>query len=98
MKHSHVTCKPGAAVRLHGYMPARVESLEMCKDWTLPVAMANCVITARREYGPHGYKPGERVTVYAYQAVPRDLVRTARGSGRLYWSGFDIVGVTGVTP
>lgn len=92
MRKHHTVCKVGAAVRLHGYAPARVLHLENSAGTRL----AHCVITARGtdwkagRIGPHGYRPGERVTVRACRAVPRDVIRTARGSGRLWWPAFDV--------
>ena len=96
----HTTCKPGAAVRLHGYAPARVDSIEVDTSFPAsaerPDVLAHCTITARSpdwkagNIGPHGYRTGERVTVRAVEAVPRDLVRVARGSGRLWWPAFAI--------
>lgn len=96
----HTVCKAGAAVRLHGYAPARVERVEIDASFPAsaarPVTLAHCVITARGpdwsagRIGPHGYRPGERVTVRACEAVPRDLIRVARGSGRLWWPGFAV--------
>lgn len=96
----HTICKPGAAVRLHGYAPARVDSIEVDARFPAseerPDVLAHCTITARGadwragNIGPHGYKPGERVTVRASHAVPRDLVRVERGSGCLRWPAFDI--------
>lgn len=72
MRARHTVLKVGAAVRLHGYMPARV------------------IVTVRRTgIGPHGYRPGQRVRVYARDAVPRDLIRVKRGShGRLCWPSY----------
>lgn len=97
----HTICRPGAAVRLHGYAPARVDSVEVDARFPAseerPDVLAHCTITARGadwkagNIGPHGYKPGERVTVRVHDAVPRDLVRVERGSGRLRWPAFDIV-------
>lgn len=83
----HTVCRKGAAVRLHGYAPARVERLELVHGrW-----MAHCVITARRKVGPQGYRPGERVTVPASEAIPRDIIRISRKyTGRLVWPAFDI--------
>lgn len=89
----HTVCKAGAAVRLHGYAPARVLFLEHERtgpDYSAGTWLAHCVITARREIGPHGYRPGERVTVRACEAVPRDVIRVARGSGRLWWPAFEV--------
>lgn len=96
----HTVCKTGAAVRLHGYAPARVERVEIDARFPAsaarPDVLAHCVITARGpdwsagRIGPHGYRPGERVTVHACEAVPRDVIRVARGSGRLWWPGFDV--------
>ncbi len=87
-KTRHTVCRKGAAVRLHGYAPARVERLEFAHGrW-----MAHCVITARRKVGPQGYRPGERVTVPANEAIPRDIIRISRQyTGRLVWPAFDIV-------
>lgn len=84
----HTVCKPGAAVRIHGYAPARVLRLEQVHGgpW-----LAHCIITAREKIGPHGYQPGERVTVPANDAIPRDIIRISRQSpGRLIWPAFDI--------
>lgn len=86
----HTVCKVGAAVRLHGYAPARVIALEYQQDYSRGEWHADCVITARRKVGPHGYQPGERVTVPAYAAVPRDTIRTLRGSGRLTWPAVEV--------
>ncbi len=87
----HTVCKAGAAVRLHGYAPARVLHLEADNRFSAPFAWAHCVITARGpdwsagRIGPHGYRPGERVTVRACEAVPRDIVRVKPGSGGALW-------------
>lgn len=95
----HTVCKAGAAVRIHGYAPARVLFLEYerrAPDYSHGTWYAHCVITARGPdwkaglIGPHGYRPGDRVTVRACNAVPRDLVRVARGSGRLWWPNFGV--------
>lgn len=95
----HTVCKVGAAVRLHGYAPARVVALEYERtgpDYSRGVWYAECVITARGpdwragRIGPHGYRPGERVTVRAGEAVPRDTIRVARGSGRLTWGPVEV--------
>src|SRR5690606_4328411 len=92
-------CTPGAAVRLHGYTPAIVLSLDFERsgpDYSRGTWLAECRITGRGpdwkagRIGPHGYRTGEVVTVRASEAVPRDIIRTARGSGRLYWPPFDI--------
>lgn len=92
----HTACKPGAAVRLHGYAPARVVSLEHERtgpDWSDGTWYADCIITARDKRGPHGYRPGERVRVLASAAVPRDIIRRSRQSpGRLWWPTFAIGG------
>lgn len=88
MKRKHYTCKPGAAVRLHGYMPAKVMGIERDEDG---VVWARCIVTVRRSgIGPHGYGPGQMVWVRSSQAVPRDCIRVARGSGRLYWPVFAV--------
>lgn len=99
----HTVCKAGAAVRLHGYAPARVERVEIDARFPAsaarPVILAHCVITARGpdwsagRIGPHGYRPGERVTVRACEAVPRDIVRVKPGSGGALWwpHGFAVV-------
>lgn len=98
-RRRHTVCERGAAVRLHGYAPARVLYLEHERrgpDYSSGTWMAHCVITARGpdwsagRIGPHGYRPGEAVTVRACEAVPRDLIRVARGSGRLWWPPFDV--------
>lgn len=74
-KRRHTVCEAGAAVRLHKYAPARVLSLEQDTDGTW---YAHCIITARGpdwrdgRIGPHGYRTGDRVTVRAFHAVPRD--------------------------
>lgn len=95
----HTVCKVGAAVRLHGYAPARVlylERVHVGPDYSHGVWYAECAITARGpnwhagRVGPHGYRPGERVTVRATQAVPRDIIRT-KGGGALWWPhGFEV--------
>ena len=101
MTRRHTVCKAGAAVRLHGYAPARVLYLEHERrgpDYSRGTWVAHCVITARGpdwtagRIGPHGYRPGERVTVRACEAVPRDLVRVKPGSGGALWwpHGFEI--------
>ena len=95
----HTVCKAGAAVRLHGYAPARVERVEIDARFSPPFTWAHCVITARGpdwsagRIGPHGYRPGERVTVRACEAVPRDIVRVKPGSGGALWwpHGFAVV-------
>ena len=85
----HYICKPGAAVRLHGYMPARVVAVRR-EDWTGRI-VADCVVTVRRAgIGPHGYRPGDEVTVLGSHAVPRDCIRVERGSGRLMWPVFAV--------
>lgn len=90
----HTVCKPGAAVRIHGYAPARVVRLEyerMGPDYSRGRWWAHCIITARGKIGPHGYRPGERVTVPASDAIPRDIIRISRQSpGRLVWPAFTI--------
>ena len=85
----HLTCKAGAAVRLHLYMPARV--VRVWRDALFDCLRADCIVTVRRAgVGPHGYRPGEHVTVRASEAVPRDCIRVMRGtSGRLAASHFD---------
>lgn len=91
----HTVCKQGAAVRVDGYAPARV--LEVYRDEDGAV-FARCRITARGpdwkagRIGPHGYRSGELVNVRASRAVPRDCIRTERGSGRLYWPIFSVEG------
>ena len=90
----HNVLKVGTAVRLHGYCAARVESFEY--EDTHPYHegrgtwYAHCRVTARRKVGPHGYRPGETVTVRVHDAVPRDLIRIARGIGKLCWPTFTI--------
>lgn len=92
MKHLHTICKPGAAVRLHGYAPARVREI-FREKWTGQV-MAECVITGRspgwrdKQIGPHGYRTGEIVVVHAGEAIPRDCLRVK--CGRLWWPVFSI--------
>lgn len=88
----HVACKVGAAVRLHGYCAARVVGIEREYTYgaTRPTVYAHCIVTARHRVGPHGYRPGDAVTVHACYAVPRDLIRVKRGSGRLYWPRFTV--------
>ena len=86
---NHTVCKQGAAVRLHGYAPARVERIEREESGRV---VAHCRITARHKRGPHGYTLGERVRVSASEAVPRDCIRTMRGSGRLVWPAFSVEG------
>lgn len=99
-RRRHTACKAGAAVRLHGYAPARVLFLE-CEhvgpDYSRGTWYAECVITGRGpdwkagNIGPHGYRPGERVRVLAFHAVPRDIIRISRQSpGRLVWPPFDV--------
>lgn len=99
-RRKHRTCKPGAAVRLHGYAPARVLFLEYERtgpDYSRGTWYAECIITARGpdwkagNIGPHGYRPGERVRVLAYHAVPRDIIHISRQSfGSIVWPHFDI--------
>lgn len=93
-RRKHRACKPGAAVRLHGYAPARVARVYVDADGR---TRADCVITARGpdwkagNIGPHGYRPGERVDVRACEAVPRDIITISRQSpGRIVWPHFDI--------
>lgn len=87
----HYECKKGAAVRLHGYAPARVTAVYVAAhDDKL---YAECVVTGRNwrgQIGPHGYRSGQRVNVRACEAVPRDVIRTQRGSGRIVWDHFTI--------
>lgn len=93
----HYALKRGAAVRLHLYMPARVLSVRVDPDAPGAYArvVADCVVTLRRNggagIGPHGYRHGERVTVLANCAIPRDCIRTRRGSGALYFAPFDVI-------
>ena len=93
----HTVCKAGAAVRLHGYAPARVLSLEYAPDYSMGSWLAHCVITGRGpdwkagRIGPHGYRTGEKVTVRIHDAVPRDIIRQSRKySGALRWPSFSI--------
>lgn len=98
----HDVCKPGAAVRLHGYAPARVEYLETVytgPHYDRGTVYAHCIVTGRGpnrsagRIGPHGYRPGERVTVRACEAVPRDIIRVSRQhTGALTWPAFDVEG------
>lgn len=92
----HTVCKAGAAVRLHGYAPARVDWIERDEDGRVS---AHCIVTGRGpdwragNIGPHGYRTGERVTVRASEAVPRDIIRISRQSpGRLVWPVFSVEG------
>jgi hypothetical protein len=84
---AHTECKAGAAVLLHGYAPATVLRIyrEAGKHGAL---MAECRITMRRKAGPHGYIPGEIVTLHAFHAIPRDCVYTDHG--RIAWHNFTI--------
>lgn len=85
----HTVCKPGAAVRLHGYMAARV-LVVWDHEW-LGCRVADCIITARKSIGPHGYSPGQLVTVRVSEAVPRDCIYISRQSfGRLAWRSFRV--------
>lgn len=93
MKNKHTTCRIGAAVRLHGYAPARVLAFhrvhvsDFAPYWTV-----DCLITTRSKIGPHGYRPREVVNVRAHDAVPRDIIRVSRQHpGALYWPSFAIV-------
>ena len=99
-RRKHTECAKGAAVRLHGYAPARVLFLE-CEhvgpDYSRGTWYAECVITGRGpdwkagNIGPHGYRTGERVRVLAFHAVPRDIIRISRQSpGRLVWPQFNV--------
>lgn len=100
----HDVCKAGAAVRLHGYAPARVLFLEHERrgpDYSSGTWMAHCIVTGRGpdwkagRIGPHGYRTGERVTVRASEAVPRDLIRVSRQrTGALVWPVFSVEGAT----
>jgi hypothetical protein len=96
----HTVCKAGAAVRLHGYAPARVLFLEHERtgpDYSIGSWLAHCVITGRGpdwkagRIGPHGYRAGETVTVRVHDAVPRDIIRQSRKyCGALRWPHFTI--------
>ena len=89
MKARHEVCQAGAAVLLHGYMPAVVLKIERDEDGRL---CADCRVTVRRRgLGPHGYTPGELVNVRAADAIPRDLVHVSRHrTGALVWNNFSI--------
>lgn len=94
----HDVCKPGAAVRLHGYAPARVDRIERDEDGRV---YAHCIVTGRGpdwqagRIGPHGYRTGERVAVRASEAVPRDIIRVSRQRmGALVWPVFSVEGAT----
>lgn len=92
-RSKHTVCKVGAAVRLHGYCAARIEAMEYERtgpDYSRGTWLAHCVVTEKEKSGPHGYRPGERVTVVAGHAVPRDLIRVSRQSGALTWPAFEI--------
>jgi len=91
----HTVCKAGAAVRLHGYAPARVLAVFVRAGES--GVWAECRITARGpdwkagQVGPHGYRPGQLVYVRAGDAVPRDIIRVSRQRmGALVWPSFDI--------
>ena len=91
----HTECKAGAAVRLHGYAPARV--LAVFPRAGESGLWAECRITARApdwqrgNIGPHGYRSGALVYVRAGEAIPRDIIRISRQSlGRLIWPHFTI--------
>ena len=93
-RKKYTVCRAGAAVRLHGYAPARV--LRVAFD-DGGVCMAECKITARGpdwkrgNIGPHGYRPGDIVCVRAFLAVPRDIIRVSRKyTGRIIWHPFSI--------
>ena len=97
-RRRHTACKVGAAVRLRGYAPARVVALEHERSgpsYARGVWFADCIITGRGpdwkagRIGPHGYRTGERVRIAAYQAIPRDIIRTKSG-GALWWPGFEV--------
>lgn len=97
----HDVCKAGAAVRLHGYAPARVVSIETDARFSPPFTWAHCIVTGRGpdwkagRIGPHGYRTGERVTVRASEAVPRDVIRVSRQRmGAIVWPVFSVEGAT----
>lgn len=83
----HDVCKAGAAVRLHGYAPARVLYLEHERrgpDYSNGTWMAHCVITARGPDWSAGRIGGRTAT------GPAKPLRFARGSGRLWWPAFSV--------
>lgn len=91
--NKHTVCRKGAAVRLHGYAPAVVLSVD--RDGQTGTIWATCRITGRgsdrkagRVPGPHGYRTGEIVTVWVHDAPPRD--RVFRRGGRIGWRSFDV--------
>lgn len=91
MKAKHFVTKAGASVRLHGYAPAKV--MAVFPRAGEPGLWAECRITGRNwrgQIGPHGYRTGQVVYVRAHEAVPRDLIKVQRGSGKLYWPAFEI--------
>jgi hypothetical protein len=90
MMKKHTICRPGAAVRLHGYMPAVVLAIRADGDGAL---VADVRVTVRRAgIGPHGYRPGELTTVRACHAIPRDIIRISRQHmGAFYWPSFAII-------
>lgn len=94
-RRRHTVCERGAAVRLHGYAPARVLSVFRAAPGGR--VMVECEITARGpdwkagRIGPHGYRTGQTVTEYARHAIPRDIIRISRQRcGALWWPAFDI--------
>lgn len=94
-RRRHTVCKAGAAVRLHGYVPARV--LAVYVDASDGRLWAECRITARGpdwsagRIGPHGYRAGGLAYVRASEAVPRDLIRVSRQRcGALWWPAFSV--------
>lgn len=94
-RNRHIECKAGAAVRLHGYVPARV--LAVFPRAGESGLTAECRVTARGadwkagNIGPHGYRPGQVVYVRVAEAIPRDIIRVSRQSfGRLVWPHFTV--------
>ena len=84
----HTTCKPGAAVMLNGYCPAKV--LRIFRERSLETinVMAEVQVTADSKAGPEGYTPGETLTINAQLAVPRDCVQQTMT--QIGWSAFPI--------
>lgn len=89
-RNKHTVCRKGATVRVHGYAPAVVLSVDRAGGdlW------ATCRITGRGpgwkagRIGPHGFRTGEVVTVRVHDAPPRDRIYCR--SGRIGWGSFDV--------
>lgn len=84
----HTTCKPGAAVMLNGYCPAKVLRIFRERSVETINVMAQVQVTADTKVGPEGYTPGEILTIDAQLAVPRDCVQQTMT--QLGWSSFTI--------